>query len=126
MADTPVCINSAGYSLAAGFIGAPLMSILFSGIISGPPSIGLPIPLNTLPSMSGDTPKSSDFPKNLTLLSARFIPVELSNNCTSAVSPFTSNTLHLLVSPFESSISPSSSYVTPSTPVTSIRGPATS
>ena len=76
--------------------------------------------------MSGETPKSRLLPKKRTLLSERLIPVEASKSCTRALSPFTSNTLHLLISPFASSISPSSSYFTFSTPVTTIRGPATS
>ena len=126
IADIPVCMNSAGYTLAAGFIGSPLMSRLSSGRISGSPSIGLPMPSKTLPSISSETPSSMLRPRNLTLLESRLMPAEFSNSWTIAFVPSTSSTLHLLFSPFDSSISPSSLYVTPSTPRTIIRGPATS
>ncbi len=70
MVEIPVWMNSAGNSLADGFIGLPLMSSSFSGMISGPPSIGLPVPLNTRPSMSSETPILAVSPVNRTLVVA--------------------------------------------------------
>ena len=126
IAETPVCINSSGYALAAGFIGNPLMSRRSSGRISGPPSIGRPRPSNTRESISSDTPSSILLPRKRTLLLSRLIPVEASNSCTRALPSSISRTLQRRFSPFASSISPSSSYATSLTPRTSIRGPATS
>ena len=78
MADTPVWINSSGYTRAAGFIGRPLISLLSSGRISGPSSIGRPRPSNTRPSISPDTPSSMLRPRNRTLLLLRLIPAAFS------------------------------------------------
>jgi hypothetical protein len=52
IAEIPVCMNSLGYSLAYGFIADPIISLLSSGIIFGPPSIGSPEPERILPSIS--------------------------------------------------------------------------
>jgi len=104
----------------------PLISMRASGRISGPPSIGLPKPSNTRPSISSETPSSIVRPRKRTLLLERLIPVELSNNCTNALLPLISSTLQRRFSPLNSSISPSSLYATFSTPRTSINGPATS
>ena len=60
-------------------MAVPLISIFSSGIIFGPSSIGSPSPSKTLPIMSGETPSSSGFPKNLTLVSIKLIPLEPSN-----------------------------------------------
>ena len=109
IADTPVWINSSGYALAAGFMGRPLISLLSSGKISGPSSMGRPRPSKTRPSISSDTPSCMLLPRKRTLELDRLIPVEFSNNCTKALFPSISSTLHLRVSPFASSISASSS-----------------
>ena len=112
--------------LAAGFIGRPLMSSRRSGKISGPSSMGRPRPSKIRPSMSSLTPNSIVLPRKRTRLFERLMPVELSKSCTSALPSLISSTLQRRFSPFASSISASSSYVTFSTPFTSIRGPATS
>ena len=126
IADIPVWINSEGKSLATGLIASPLISLLSSGIISGPLSFGLPIPSKTLPSISSETPISSGLPKNLAFVPFKFIPVEPSKICTMAFEPLISSTLPLLFSPVCNSISTNSSYLTPSTPSTTIKGPTTS
>ena len=107
-------------------MGRPLMSRLSSGRISGPSSIVRPRPSKTRPSISSDTPSSMERPRKRTLLFERLIPVEASKSCTRASEPLISRTLQRRRSPFASSISPSSSYLTFSTLLTSIRGPATS
>lgn len=107
-------------------MGSPLISRRFSGKISGPPSIGLPRPSKTRLSISALTPSCMLLPKKRTLLLERLIPAEFSNNCTNALPPSISSTLQRRFSPFASSISPRSLYRTSSTPLTSIRGPATS
>ena len=104
----------------------PATSLRSSGRISGPPSIGLPSPSKTRESISSETPNSMLLPRKRTLEDSRLIPVEDSNNCTSAFPSSISRTRQRRRSPFASSISPSSSYATSSTPRTSIRGPATS
>ena len=119
-------MNSDGKFLDTGLIASPLISNCFSGIIFGPLSIGWPIPSNTLPSISSDTPNWSGFPKNLALVPFKLIPEEPSNNWTIALDPLTSRTLPLLNSPVCISTSTSSSYLTPLTPSTTIKGPTTS
>ena len=62
--------------------------------------MGLPKPSNTRPSMSYDTPSSMLRPRKRALEVAILRPWELSNSCTSALSPLTSSTLPRRVSPF--------------------------
>ena len=76
----PVCMNSLGYSRAAGLMGVPLMSSVSSAIMRGPPSITSPMPENTRPSMSGLTPSEMPWPENETVLCARFMPALLSKS----------------------------------------------
>ena len=78
MADTPVWMNSEGYTRAAGFIGRPLISLLSSGRISGPSSIGRPSPSKTRPSISPDTPSSMLRPRKRTLLLLKLMPAAFS------------------------------------------------
>ena len=87
----------------------------FVRMISGPPSMGRPIPSKTRPSISGDTASSMPWPRKRTLLFQRLMPAEFSNSCTSTLLPLTSRTRQWRMSPLGSSISPSSSYPTPST-----------
>ena len=98
----------------------------FSGMTGAPLSRGRPIPSKTLPSISSLTPSSMLLPKNLALAVEICNPEDPSKSCTSALSPLISRTLPFLLSPSDCSISTSSSYLTPSTPSTSIRGPTTS
>ena len=55
-------------------MGAPLMSSRFSGMSSAPPSMGLPMPSNTLPSISGATASSMEWPRNFALESVMRSP----------------------------------------------------
>jgi hypothetical protein len=55
MAETPVSMNSSGYSREYGLIAAPTMSCRSSGTISGPSSIGRPEPSSTRPRRSSVT-----------------------------------------------------------------------
>ncbi len=103
--DIPVWMNSAGNSLADGFIGFPLMSSSFSGMISGPPSIGFPVPLKILPIISNETPIFAVSPVNLTLVVAVFRSRVPSKTCITAKSSLTSRTCPLLFSPEGVSIS---------------------
>ena len=81
------------------------------------------MPLKTRPSMSRDTASWSGWPKKRMRESARLMPADASNSCTTARSPLTSSTLQRRVLPSERTISASSSYVTPCTWSTTIRGP---
>ena len=105
MVEIPVWINSSGNSREAGFIGLPLISNSSSGIISGPPSIGLPIPLNIRPIISLDTPILAVWPVNLALVFLVFKSVVPSNTWITATSSVTSRTCPLLFSPLGVSIS---------------------
>ena len=91
-----------------------------------PLSLGLPIPSNTLPSISSLTASSMLFPRKRAFAVDIFSPDEPSKSCTKALSPLISRTFPLRRSPLSCSISTSSSYLTPSTPSTSIKGPTTS
>ena len=104
----------------------PSISKYFSGKISGPPSIGLPIPLKIRPTISSDTGNSSGRPVKRTLAFSRLIPLEPSNSCTIALSSCTSKTCPWRLVPSWSWISTSSLKCTPSTCSTIIKGPTTS
>ncbi len=65
--DTPVCMKSSGSSRENGFMASPWMSRSSSGITSGPPSIGSPVPSRTRPSRSSVTGIFTDSPRNRTL-----------------------------------------------------------
>ena len=72
----------------------PLMSRYSSARISGPPSMGSPMPLNTRPSMSPLTrPAAGDGPGSGPWIWARLMPAADSNSWTTALSPLTSSTL---------------------------------
>ncbi len=107
-------------------MGAELISIRFSGMISGPPSIGRPKPSKTRPSMSCETASSMERPKKRTLQSCRLMPEEPSNNCSKATSPLASKTRPRRVLPSPSLISANSPYLTSLTFSTSIKGPTSS
>ena len=105
---------------------SPLISIIFSGKMAGPLSFGRPKPSNTRPIISSETPSSSGCPKKRTAESFKLIPLVPSKICTKALSSCTSKTWPRRNSPFCKRTSISSSYLTPCTRSTAIKGPTTS
>lgn len=126
MVDIPVWMNSLGYCLASGFIGEPFMSHMSSGMIGGPPSMGVPEPSSILPRMSVVTGILSVSPVNLTVVFLVSSPVVPSNTCTMALPFPISRTVPFLFSPSGVSMLTSSLNPTPSTFWTMSRGPVTS
>ena len=109
MADIPVCMKCEGFSLATGFIGRPFMSSLISGMTGGSPSIGSPMPLNVLPSMSMERPVFATSPLKYTLESSASIPAVPSSTWMTAVPSISWRTWPFFISPLlrrTSAISP--------------------
>jgi len=75
MVEMPVWINARGFSREAGLMAAPAISLNTSGTISGPPSLGLPDPDRTRPTIPGDRGILMTSPVKLTALSLDRPPV---------------------------------------------------
>ncbi len=97
--EIPVWMKSSGYSREAGLMGLPLMSTRFSGRTAGPPSMGLPAPLKTRPSMSSDTPNWKVRPRKRTLVPSTLRPCVDSKSWTTARPLRDSRTFPRRVSP---------------------------
>ena len=74
MTEMPVWMKSRGYSREVGLIGLPLTSISASGTGGGPPSMGMPSPLNTRPSILCETPSICGSPRKRMRVSGRVSP----------------------------------------------------
>nr|CAB57736.1 hypothetical protein [Saccharolobus solfataricus P2] len=85
IADIPVCINSSGYSLAAGFNGDPFISLFSPLITGGPLSNESPSGLNIRPNISSEIFTSKPLPNILILVPVGETPVVPSKTCTIAI-----------------------------------------
>ena len=74
MVETPVWINSSGFSRATGLMGAPPMGRRLSATTSGKPSMGSPMPLKRRPIISRETPKRATSSTKLTVVLAKSMP----------------------------------------------------
>src|SRR6056297_1908435 len=122
MAETPVWMNSSGYSRAVGLIAAPTMSSRRSGTISGPPSMGWPDPSRTRPSRSSVTGIFMVSPRKRTE-DSRSMPSVPSNTWMETRPSLDSSTWPRSVSPSGVSISTISSYPMGSSTSANTSGP---
>jgi len=107
-------------------IGAPLMSFLSSGTMAMPSSRGCPVPPNTLPRISRETPNFMVSPVKRTEVSLTSMPLVPSKTWMTALLSWTSRTWPCRTSPVPVLIFTNSPKKTSSTPSTTINAPEAS
>ena len=100
MLEIPVWMKSWGDARENGLMAAPPMSSRFSGMMSGPPSMGFPAPLMMRPTMSLETASLSVVPRNFTTLWVS-MPCVPSKTCTTTTSSEVSSTCPVRTSPLD-------------------------
>ena len=78
----------------------PFISLSITDSIFPSPSIGLPVPSNTLPSISTESFMLKGFPFKIVLVSVKFIPFVPSYTCIAVIFSSIEITFPILVSPF--------------------------